>query len=474
MGWFDGLLDMVDTADPAKDAPKDASASGDGSPEAAGATHATQQQEEGGWFKIQLPQLPDFSSMLPWAAPAPAPAFAGAPAPASAWDRFSQAFAPAAAPVDDKPPGWNPFAHAFSWEPPPPPAPAPPPPPPESDYGDYDKYMRRADYGRIVIMDANLAQANRVRNEREANKRFVEHQKELFKRRGEMLRQERLQTEQAVLVATGRIRDSAQQIGDGKRQELTLLRERRDKIETGWEDHGRALTEKYSTRGNQEKVRRLKQDIADEKARVGTELRNFLKQAKKDTDDDIHRVNTERVQRVYAETAHPVVRRSKQTTVAKRWDKADNVRARVDSWKEQVAANTHAYLEHARQINDKVHRPSESALLLEERHEAKVRYAQEQTQWRKDIIAQREAVQERVRLENRDLHDKIDFASLIPEQVVTKSIVTGPHFTPSGETEATLDTFTRFFGFKKTYREKGDSTVASDSRALSVQSEFDH
>ena len=117
---------------------------------------------------------------------------------------------------------------------------------------------------------------------------------------------------------------------------------------------------------------------------------------------------------------------------------------------------------------------SESALLLEERHEAKVRYAQEQTQWRKDIIAQREAVQERVRLENRDLHDKIDFASLIPEQVVTKSIVTGPHFTPSGETEATLDTFTRFFGFKKTYREKGDSTVASDSRALSVQSEFDH
>lgn len=434
----------------------------------AGTSHATaktgtsksngdQGQQEGDADAWYMQPFHWFASMT-----ASAPAAAGAPAPAPAMEgfsfsRLSHAFAPAAAPaVEEKPPEWNPFAHAFAWKPPPIPPPTRPKSEAPEDDGTFDNYMSRADYGRIIQMDANLQQANQVRQERSEHKRFVQHQKQLFKQRGQLLRAERLQTQDSVIAASNACRQSAHQIGETARQQQMALRYKRDLQQEAWETHGRELTEKYSTRGNQEHVRQLKREIADEKARVGTELRNFLKQAKKDTDDGIHQVNTERVRRVYAETAHPVVRRSKQTVVARRWDRADDVRAGVAAWKREISANNDSYLERARQLNENSKKPSDSAALQQKRHEERVAYARQQTQWRKDIIAQREAVQERVRLENRDVHDKIDLASLISEKVVAHSILSGKGEVTEGSEDA-LATFSRFFGFKRTLREKDGS-----------------
>ena len=109
----------------------------------------------------------------------------------------------------------------------------------------------------------------------------------------------------------------------------------------------------------------------------------------------------------------------------------------------RISANNDSYLERARQLGENSKKPSDSAALRQKRHEERVAYARQQTQWRKDIIAQREAVQERVRLENRDVHDKIDLASLISEKVVAHSILSGKGEVTEGSEDA-LATFSRF------------------------------
>jgi hypothetical protein len=320
---------------------------------------------------------------------------------------------------------------------------------PEPGHLSLEQYMRKADFGRLVLMDANLQQANRVRNERGENKRFVQEQRERFRQRGVALRAERLQTEAAVAGAVDSCHQNARFVGETLRNRQKGLRQRRQMQEKDWERHGRWLTEKYSTRGNQELVRTLKKEVAEEKARVGTELRCFLKQAKKDTDDTIAEVNRERVERVYAETAHPVVRRAKQTIIGGRWDKADNVRMQVAGWRRQMMQNQAEYLERAWTINDSTQKPEDYAVASQKRHEQRVAYARQQTQWRKDIAAQRKAVAEGVRRDNRSVHDSVDYGQLIPEQVVAGTILSS---SPRGGGEDPISMFTRFFGFKKTQR----------------------
>ena len=230
------------------------------------------------------------------------------------------------------------------------------------------------------------------------------------------------------------------------------LRYKRDLQQEAWETHGRELTEKYSTRGNQEHVRQLKQEIADEKARVGTELRNFLKQAKKDTDDGIHQVNTERVRRVYAETAHPVC--AGQSRPSSRGDGIgrttyEQVLRRGSARSPPTTTRTSS----APASSTRIRRSRPTAPCSRSAMRSALRIPGSRLSGARNIIAQREAVQERVRLENRDVHDQIDLASLISEKVVAHSILSGKGEVTEGSEDA-LATFSRFFGFKRTLREK--------------------
>lgn len=334
-------------------------------------------------------------------------------------------------------------------------------------------YMRRADFGRLVLMDSHLRQvrpqcslqfdclrnthknhaswrqANQVRQERSQNKQMLHEQRERFRQRGLALRAQRMQTEAAVAYAVDSCRNNAQATGNSLRHRQRALRLKRSEQEKAWERHGRGLTEKYSTRGNQALVRALKKEVADEKARAGTELRNFLKQAKKDTDDTIAEVNHERVERVYAETAHTVIRAAKQGQLASRWDRADDVRSQVSCWKKEIQENEAQYLERAWAINDDTSGTEDVKQLAQKRHEDRVAYARQQTQWRKGLTQQRKVVADDVRSQNRSVHDLIDLGQLVPQHVIAGSILGS---LPSEGGESSIAMFTRIFGFKRLQR----------------------
>jgi len=315
--------------------------------------------------------------------------------------------------------------------------------------------MSRADFGRIMQMDANLQKAAQVRAERDGNTRFLREQRERFRMRGVQLREQRFQTEDAIANSVDRVRRQAADVGEALRQRQHGLRSARGQQQRAWEVHGRGLTEKFSTRGNQERVRTLKADMADERARIATEMRTFLKQAKKETDDDIYEVNCERARRVYAETSHPVIRVSKQTTVFKQWDQAAGVRQHVKTCKQQIRENDRRYLERAWAIKHSSKTPSDSAQAAQARQDARVAYARQQTQWRKDIAAQRQAVAEGVRSQNRTVRDKVDYGHLVPEREVVGAVLSAGSNSPRNATaggEDPFSLFSRFFGFRRTQR----------------------
>lgn len=321
-----------------------------------------------------------------------------------------------------------------------------------------DDYMRRADYGRLIRMDANVQSANQVRWERMQIKRQQQEQREAFRQRGVRLRGERLQTEANIAHSVDTIRQNATALGDNLRLSNQALREKRAILESEWKRHGRDLTEKYSTRGNQELVRHLKKEVADRRMSEATVMRNFLKKAKQETDDTIRQVNRDRVERVYAETAHDVIRVSKQTTVASRWDRADAVRRHKNRLKEELRQKEHAYLQRAMAIQETTQKPVEAAILAQRRQEERTQYAREMTQWRKDIKAQREVVAADVRASKRSVRDSIEYGQLIRRQNVEREVATGilaisPRgTTPRQESDDPLGRFVRFFGFKSSWK----------------------
>ena len=308
------------------------------------------------------------------------------------------------------------------------------------------EYMRRADYGRVLMIDANRQMASRGREEREERRKQRQQQRERFRQRGITLRGERAQTEAAIADSIHSIRQSAAQTGNTLRSRQEQLRKKRADERVKYEKHGQRLTEKYSTRGNQETVRALKAELAEDKMTKATEMRIALKKAKKDTDDDIMDVNTARVKRVYAETAHPVIRQSKTSVVAGRWDKADALRAQLAKLAEQREENHAAYLERAWAIKESTQSPIDCAIAAQERYEERVAYARAQTEWRHDILEQRKVVADGVRNSKKSQRDAINMGSLVLEEEVMSNLRTS---SPRQGGEDALAMFSRWFGFSR-------------------------
>ena len=196
--------------------------------------------------------------------------------------------------------------------------------------------------------------ADQVRRQREEHQLFNKQQRERFRNRGVMLKAERQASQTAINNTVEGCRQQAAHIGDKLRRRQAELRQRRHSQDLTYELHGRELTKKYSTNGNQQLVRELKAEIEREREEKATVMRNLLKKLKKETDDGIFEVNCERVRRVYAETAHPVVRVSKQNTYVSRRDKAQEVRQLVAKLKRIKEDNDAERVDRAHDIVDEV------------------------------------------------------------------------------------------------------------------------
>ena len=326
---------------------------------------------------------------------------------------------------------------------------------------DGPSYMRRADYGRLVLMEQNIQQAEQVRGQRTEHQLFLQYQRERFKQRGIMLRGERQAAQAAI---TGRIdgcRAEAAYVGNVLRSRQAALRERRQEQEQEWAHHGRELTEKYSTQGNQQLVRSLKEEIATEKEAKATEMKRLLKRLKKETDDDIHEVNAERVRRVYAETAHPVIRTSKQNMYVNRLCKADGVRDDVESWKRSRAENESRYISRAHAINEDISRSKEenSVLAEKKRRAERAAAAWANTVRRHEMRAQHAAAAAAIQEENRTLRNSIEFGRLIPAIEVANRLASSSRPRDGGEDVFVM--LTRVFGFRTTRAPAAEVSVAT-------------
>ena len=314
--------------------------------------------------------------------------------------------------------------------------------------------MSKAAYGRVLQMSESTRQADQVRREREERKEFKREQQERFRRRGAALREERYQTEDNIETALNGCVMRNQAAVRGQREQQRALKKVRASQENQYINNGYALTQKYSTQENQAKVRDLKAQVCATKTKAATEMRLFLKQAKKDTDDDIMEVNVDRCRRVYTDTAHAVIRLSKQQIIAGRWDNADDVRERVAGWKNARIANDAAYVARAQKIAAEVAvRNSEAA---ERRLEERVAYARKQTQWRKEMKQKVEEVQASVRLQNQSVHDAVEDSHLVRSEEVLEAAGGKDH----------LSIFNKFFDFRKVVLAETPRSDGVDKRSV--------
>ena len=86
------------------------------------------------------------------------------------------------------------------------------------------EFMTRADFVRVKRMDEAAEQAKEVRKAKEQNKAFLSQQKERFRKRGVILREERFQTEEKIADAIEECRQQAHAIGDTFRKRQEKLR----------------------------------------------------------------------------------------------------------------------------------------------------------------------------------------------------------------------------------------------------------
>lgn len=278
--------------------------------------------------------------------------------------------------------------------------------------------MSRADYVRVQVMGEAARQASELRREKDERKAFLEAQRRDLRRRGAALREERFHTEESIADAIEQKREHAQAVGNSLRVNQEMLRFKRVVQDRAYRTAGKKLTEKYSTRDNQDKVRQLKADLCDEKTDAANKMRDFLKRAKKQTDDNIMEVNTDRCRRVYQDTAHNVIRYSKAQTIARRWDRADYVRDEVVKWRAEAKERDDEYVERARAIRDEVTCKDAMTLNAATRREALLAKARERAEHRQALQAERHSVVDTLREQNRDVHDAVGESQLVLEEEV--------------------------------------------------------
>ena len=154
-------------------------------------------------------------------------------------------------------------------------------------------------------------------------------------------------------------------------------------------------------------------------------------------------VNTDRCRRVYQDTAHDVIRFSKQQIVAGRWDRADNVRDVVAMWKQEARARDDEYVERARKIREEFSSREASEIATAKLQEERLFHARQQSQARRELQTVRHQVVESVREHNRDARDAVEESHLVPSEDVVQAVTGG---------QETLNKFTRFFDFRRMAR----------------------
>jgi len=210
--------------------------------------------------------------------------------------------------------------------------------------------ITRADFQRWAHEDRNHAQADMTRTEREERRRFKREQKELFRSRGEKIKEaQKQQMQEAAAEVTGHKQENSS-LGSTLREDEEKMRRRRLEQQQKWADHGYELTQQYTIKAAQNNMRSLKAQNAGIVTGMHAKRqdRQHVVESQRSAAQDERR---QRVERVRSETTDTVTRNAKKAYVDERWDIADTMREKAETFRAARKAQELAYLESALAIN---------------------------------------------------------------------------------------------------------------------------
>jgi len=362
---------------------------------------------------------------------------------------------------------------------PPPPSPPPPdePPQPSSPPLPNEPSPRsvetpiqmsqfsRADFTRIIQMEANYEKGNAVRAELEQTRLRMAEQKEMFRQRGRMLREQRLHSAEKIASKREMCKQDAAQMASDIQHQREAMRARREEMRLRWQMHGRNLGDQQARL--QRKLRSDTEQLQAERKASASLLKTELKALNDQVDDQIYRENCARVARVKEEENHyPLL--AKQIYANGRWDRADRCREESMQARERRRQNEEAYLAKAHEIKSdfRTIRDETARKRAAELKEQAERLRREEKEQEEAVAATRKATLDH----KRDIHENVELDKLVPEVEVEQVRHYARTFPDSptadvegGESavEAMGASFARFFGFRKRGAPQKASSVVS-------------
>lgn len=318
--------------------------------------------------------------------------------------------------------------------------------------GDVPKSVSRANFSHIKAMEENHQKASAVRAEHNLRQQQLAEQRERFRQRGIMLRAQRAQSQELIKDTIEGCHARAHTLGERSRQQRERLRLQRESRAAQWQEHGRQLTMEHTQL--RERLRKTQADEVKARTDDATQLKASLKKLNQMTDDTIMMVNTERVQRVKAETGEAVMRHAKQTFLNDRWNRADELRAQMEELRRRQRANEQQYMDHAHQTKQRAKQATDLAHKMQK--EAQMQEALELRAWEKRMAAEYKASKEAETHRKRQLHETMEADKLVPDNELQRAVAAvaasaetaDPELSSAGDTGPAA-MFSRFFGFRK-------------------------
>jgi hypothetical protein len=272
--------------------------------------------------------------------------------------------------------------------------------------------VTRANMSSINQQDANYQKASAVRAESDLRKQELTAQRERFRQRGQMLRQQRAHNQQVIKSATAGCQERAHGIGGEARSQRTALRAQREGMQQQWEKHGRQLTAQHMAL--RARLKSSQEDNQKERFKRASELNKMLKKLNEETDKSILAKNSQSAMRVRMETSPEVVRVSKIAFLDHRWQAADELREKMERLRQRQKQQESEYLAQAHAVRDQARQKhNDEARRREEEHKQRAEQIRAwEKQLEKDAKDSRDAETER----KRRLHEEMETAKLVPEE----------------------------------------------------------
>ena len=297
--------------------------------------------------------------------------------------------------------------------------------------------VSRADYGRAIQIEENHYKGNTVRMEHQILQLRLNKQREAFKERGRMLREERGRSAERANQSRDARKQAASGTADGVRKDRDRFRVIRETNDQKHKAKGRnVLTQQADL---QKKLRNDAESLQSERCTSASDLKRRSKEREAAITDRRFLERCRLADHVKQCAGRDVTRESKMAFINGRWDNADALRDQMESLRALRRRQEHEYLATALAKREELRAVSKEA---QQQQEAEMRRQGENLRRQEKEMNDRiEAAKEHERNRKKALHEAMNEGKLVPPKELEH------------EMEVNKDTlgaaFNFFFGFRK-------------------------